>query len=160
MPNIFNPKPIPPTAYTDGTLWNYLLGNYDVPWLEAYYENKWIRIPMHKDGHGGIITTLVNAGRNVTAEVIGEQIGRTQSKRDGIIIPMLYAHEWTNILKIYANRIERPTRYFDEESGRKIVRNMYVSDRSSKVFAYKQDGSGDVEIYTDCAFNLIDMGLK
>ena len=158
MSNIYNPKPIPNPIPAGKTIWDYKLGDYSVPHLEVYYEGEWVRMPMSKDGAKQITTTVVNAARNAEAEVIGTQIGRTQSKIDAYIIPFLYAHEWAKILKMFQNNIDRQVRYFDQESGKKIYRDMYVSDRTATVFAYKQDGSGDVEIWKDCELHLIDMG--
>lgn len=157
---IFNPLPIPEEAYSDGTYTDYLLGDYSVPAVQVYYENQWITLPMHKDFRKDITTTMVNAGRNAGAEVIGEQIGRTQSKVSGLVFPYLYAHEWQKILQIYKDNIKRPTKYYDQETGDFIVRSMYVNDREAEVFAYRQDGSGRVEIYQNCSLNLIDMGVQ
>lgn len=158
MYNIYNPAPIPNPIPAGKTIWDYKLGDYSVPHLEVYYEGEWVRIPMAKDGVKQVTTTVVNAGRNAEAEVIGTQIGRTQSKIDAYVIPFLYAHEWAKILKIFKDQINRTVRYFDQESGKIIQRNMYVSDRTATVFAYKKDGSGEVEIWKDCELHLIDMG--
>ena len=160
MYNIYNPAPIPNPIPAGKTIWDYKLGNYDIPHLEVYYEGEWVRLPMAKDGIKAITTTVVNAGRNAEAEVIGTQIGRTQSKIDSYIIPFLYAHEWSKILRMFRRQIERKVRYFDQESGKKIERYMYVSDRTATIFAYKKDGSGEVEIWKDCELHFIDMGKQ
>lgn len=158
MYNIYNPAPIPNPIPIDKTIWDYKLGDYSVPYLEVYYEGEWIRLPMSKDGLKQTTITVVNAGRNAEAEVIGTQIGRTQSKIDAYVIPFLYAHEWAKILQIFKDKINRRVRYFDQESGDFIIREMYVSDRSAIAFAYSKDGSGKVEIWKDCELHLIDMG--
>lgn len=156
---IYNPIPIPSPIPAGKTIWSYKLGNYDVPWAQVYFEGEWVTLPMGApDTTKQITTTVVNAGRNVDAEVIGEQIGRTQSKIDAYKIPFLYAHEWSKILNIFKDQIVRTVRYFDQEANAFITRDMYVSDRSATVFAYKQDGSGRVEIWKDCELHLIDMG--
>lgn len=156
---IFNPAPIPNPIPAGKTLWDYTLGNYDVPFIEVYYGGEWVRLPAPAvDSAKAITTTIVNAGRNAKAEVIGEQIGRTQSKIDGYKIPYLYAHEWARILQIFKDQINRPVRYFDQEAGTFIEREMYVSDRSATVYAFKQDGSGSVEIWKDAELHLIDCG--
>lgn len=156
---IYNPIPIPSPIPAGKTIWSYKLGNYDVPWAQVYFEGEWVTLPMGApDTTKQITTTVVNAGRNVDAEVIGEQIGRTQSKIDTYKIPFLYAHEWSKILNIFKDQIVRTVRYFDQEANAFITRDMYVSDRSATVFAYKQDGSGRVEIWKDCELHLIDMG--
>ena len=158
MSNIYNPAPIPNPIPAGKTIWNYKLGDYSVPHLEVYFEGEWVRMPMAKDGVKQITTTVVNAGRNAEAEVIGTQIGRTQSRIDAYVIPFLYAHEWSRILKIFQDKIDRRVRYFDQEAGNFIYRDMYVSDRTATVFAYSKDGSGKVEIWKDCELHFIDMG--
>lgn len=156
---IYNPIPIPNPIPAGKTIWDYKLGNYDIPWAEVYYEGEWVRLPMSGvDSMKQITTTVVNAGRNAQAEVIGEQIGRTQSKIDSYKVPYLYAHEWTKILRIFKDQIVRTMRFYDQETGEFITRDMYVSDRTATAFAYKQDGSGAVEIWKDCSCNFIDMG--
>ena len=156
---IFNPMPIPNPIPAGKTIWDYKLGNYDVPWAEVYFEGEWVVLPMAApDTTKQITTTVVNAGRNAEAEVIGEQIGRTQSKIDAYKIPYLYSHEWSKILRIFKDQIVRTVRYFDQEENGFITRDMYVNDRTATVFAYKQDGSGKVEIWKDCELHLIDMG--
>ena len=160
MYSIYNPVPIPNPIPAGKTIWDYKLGDYSVPFLEVYFEGEWVRLPMAKDGIKETTTTVVNAGRNAEAEVIGTQIGRTQSKIDSYVIPFLYAHEWSKILKIFKDKIDRKVRYFDQESGSFIQRDMYVSDRTATAFAYSKDGSGKVEIWKDCELHLVDCGRK
>ena len=155
--SIFNPLPIPDPIPAGKTIWDYKLGNYSVPFLQVYYEGEWVTMPMAKDGIKAITTTIVNAGRNAEAQVIGEQIGRTQSKVDAYIIPFLYAHEWSKILKIFKDKIHRKVKYFDQEANDFIQREMYVNDRSAKAYAFKNDGSGKVEIWQDAEIHFIDM---
>lgn len=158
--NIYNPLPIPDPIPAGKTLWDYKLGKYDVPFVQVYFEGEWVTLPMAKDGIKATTTTIVNAGRNAEAQVIGTQIGRTQSKIDAYIIPFLYAHEWAKILKIFKDQISRNVRYYDQEAGEFIEREMYVSDRNAVAFAFKQDGSGKVEIWKDCELHLVDLGVQ
>ena len=104
---------------------------------------------------------MVTSSRSTaTGEVIGEQIGRTQAKVDAYVAPLLYAHEWSRILMMFKDQIYRRFRFFDQESGRMVEREMYVGDRSATVYAYKQNGSGEVEIWRDCTVNFIDLGKQ
>lgn len=156
---IYNPAPIPDPLPVGKNIWDYTLGDYRVKWLQVYYEGEWVTIPMGSaDSTKQVTSTIVNAGRNATGEVIGEQIGRTQSKIDGFKIPFLYAHEWAKILQIFKQKISRKIRYFDQEANSFIERVMYVSDRTATIHAFKQDGSGKVEIWKDCEVHFIDMG--
>ena len=154
---IFNPAPLPKVIPAGKTIWDYKLGDYSVPFVQVYYEGEWITLPMAKDGIGAITSTIVNAGRNAEAQVIGTQIGRTQSKIDTYIIPFLYAHEWARILEIFKDKINRKVRYFDQEANSFIEREMYVNDRKAKIYAFKQDGSGAVEIWKDAEIHFVDM---
>lgn len=101
---------------------------------------------------------VTSARSTATGEVIGEQIGRPQAKINSYVAPLLYAHEWSKILRMFKDQIHRRFRFFDQESGTMIEREMYVGDRTATVYAYKQDGSGAVEIWKDCSVNFVDMG--
>lgn len=166
LPNTaFNPVPIPPSAYADGTYVNYKLGEYNFPIVKVLSGTEWITVPMTKDGASYIVTTLVNAGRNAAAEVIGEQIGRTQNKIDAMVFPFLYAHEWHKLCKIFKAKINASVRFYDVESDSIIVRDLYVNDRTANIFALRQklvDGEDiyRTEIFSNCAINLIDMGKQ
>lgn len=166
MPNAsYSPAPIPPAAYTDGTLWNYTLGTYDFPIVKVLYGTEWVTVPMTKEGASYVITTIVNAGRNARAEVIGEQIGRTQNKIDGMTFPFLYAHEWHKLCKIFKSKIDVSVRFYDVESDSIITRDLYVNDRTAEIHALRQElAAGEdiyrTEVFANCAFNLIDMGVQ
>lgn len=161
----FNPKPIPTSAYRDGTYLNYKLGDYDFPIVKVLYDGEWVTVPMSKEGAAYLITTLVNAGRNTNAEVIGEQIGRTQNKIDSMIFPFLYAHEWHQLCKIFRTKLNASVRFYDVESDSIIMRNLYVNDRTANIYALRQElvPGEDIyrtEIFSNCAFNLIDTGVQ
>lgn len=166
MPDFpFNPIPIPPSAYSDGTYLDYKLGEYRFPIVKVLYENKWVTVPMTKDGAAYLITTLVNAGRNASAEVIGEQIGRTQNKISSMTFPFLYAHEWHTLCNIFRRKLNTSVRFYDVESDSIIVRDLYVNDRTAEIFSLRQElvPGEDIyrtEIFANCAFNLIDMGVQ
>ena len=156
MPDLFRPVPIPESAYNDGSYVNYHLGDYSVNAVEIYYNGQWLPLPTTKPGSGLITTTAVSDGRNNAAQFIGRQIGRTQSKINNLVFPALYAHEWATILQVFKDQIERPVRYFDQEAGAKITRQMYVNDRTAEIYSYRENG--DVEIFVNCSLNLIDTG--
>jgi len=133
--------------------------------VQVYYDNAWIDLPMTKEGASYVVTTLVTQGRNALGEVTGEQIGRTQSKIEGMVFPFLYAHEWNKICKIFKLKINVDVRFFDVESNTILTRSLYVNDRTAKIFALRQELIGSetiyrTEIFQDCAINLIDMGKK
>ena len=46
--------------------------------------------------------------------------------------------------------------YFDQQKGKKITRQMYVNDRTAEPYAI--DEAGNITVWKDCMFNLIDTG--
>lgn len=162
MPNydsIFNPMPIPDPLPSGKTLDDYKLGNYDIPILEILSNNVWVRLPEGKIGQNEIIETVVNQGRASSGLLLAQRTGRDLSKIDNYVIPMLYAHEWKAILDILDTSFQNKIRYYDMQRG-KIERTLYCGNRTATVYAYKQDASGDVEIYQDCKVNFIDVGKQ
>jgi transglutaminase-like putative cysteine protease len=99
--------------------------------------------------------TVVDSARNANAVVIGQKIGRDQSKLE-FTAPFLTAEEWSNILSIFDDSFVNSVTYFDQQKGVKITREMYVNDRTAEPFAI--DENGRVTVWKNCSFNLIDMG--
>ena len=99
--------------------------------------------------------TVVDSARNANAVVIGQKIGRDQSKIE-YRVPFLTGAEWSRILSIFDNSFVNSVTYFDQQKGKKITRDMYVNDRTAEPYAI--DENGNVTVWKDCAFNLIDMG--
>lgn len=160
---IFNPQPIPSSAYNSNTeLWKYTLGDYS-PAIQVLYNGNWETLPISQSGLSFVVSSLVTEGRNAQGTFVGEQVGRDQIKFDGLVYPMLYAHEWTRILNML--QIGKPTyfRYFDLSLGRETMRTLYPGDRTATVYAYRQSKlSGEEilrpEILSNCSVNLIDRG--
>ena len=160
MPNydsIYNPTPIPDPLPEGKTLDDYKLGDYTIPMAWILSNGKWIPLPMGNTSLGQQIETVVNQGRMASGVLRTQKVGRDLSKIESYVIPMLYAHEWKKLLDIFENSFENKVKYFDMQKGM-IIRDMYVGNRKATVFAYKQDLSGDVEIWQNCQFNLIDIG--
>lgn len=160
--DIFNPAPIPKSAYTDGTLWNYKLGVYK-PAILVLYNGSWEILPQPAAGMNFVVSSLVTEGRNASGTFVGEQVGRDQIKFDGISYPFLYAHEWNKILNML--QIGRPTyfKYFDLSENKEIIRTLYPGDRTATIYAYAKEFIGNEstlrpEILSSCSVNLIDRG--
>lgn len=161
MPNydtIFNPLAIPNPLPEGETLEDYKLGKYDIPALMINTRSSgWVALPDGATDLGQEIETVVDSGRSASGALRAKKVCRDLSKINNYKIPFLYAHEWKKILDIFENDFINEVQYFDMQKGM-IRRKMYVGNRKATVYAYKQDLSGDVEIWQDCQFNLIDIG--
>lgn len=101
------------------------------------------------------VMTLVNSGRNADGQVIGQKIGRDQSKIE-LSWAWLTSDEWSEILKIFETSFFNTVSYTDMVTNQTITREMYVGDRSATPFC--NNGSNQPTHYRDCKLNLIDTG--
>lgn len=139
--NIFNPNPSGKN-----------LGDYSI---EVLLVNG-VKMPIPASGSLKQTTiTVVDSARNANAVVIGQKIGRDQSKLE-FVAPFLTASEWSNILSIFERSFINSVTYYDQQKGTKITREMYVNDRTAE--PYSIDENGNVTVWKDCSFNLIDTG--
>ena len=111
--------------------------------------------PLSIDSGKSTISTNVNAGRNTNAVVVGQKIGRDQSKLE-CNWSYLPANEWKRILDIFERSFFNQVRYYDMQKGTFITRTMYVGDRSARPF--KLNGLKEPTGYLECQLNLIDTG--
>lgn len=160
--NNFNPDPIPASAYRDGTLWNYKLGDY-TPIIQVATANGWVVLPVSKEGSSFIVSSFVTEGRSAQGQFVGEQIGRDQIKLNSIVFPALYTHEWERVLQLLKIGVRTYFKYYDMSAGREIIRSLYPGDRTATIYAYAEyvlDGETCCrpQILTNCSVNLIDRG--
>lgn len=160
--SIFNPEPIPDSAYYNNTLWEYTLGRYD-PVIQCLYRGKWENLPVSRSGSSMIVSSLVTEGRNAQGTLVGSQVGRDQIKFDGLVFPALYAHEWTRVLLMLKVGTPVHFRFYSPEIGGEIIRTLYPGDRTATIYAYHKnplfsENTLRPEIFTDCSVNLIDRG--
>ena len=158
----FNPEPIPKTAYTNNTLWNYRLGVYH-PTVFVYSGKSWEVLPVPRDGLSFVVTTLVTEGRSAKGVVVGEQIGRDQIKMDNLVFPSLYAHEWERVLSLLKFGVKTKFKYYDMSAQKEIVRYLYPGDRTATVFSYAPyilsgESTCRPQVLVNCSVNLIDRG--
>lgn len=121
----------------------------------AYLAINGYELPPPKRGVGPIVTTIVDAGRNANATVVGQRIGRDQYKIDGLEWPWLTAEEWSKILSILKNFFVYVTFVDPVSNSRKTIK-MYPGDRHGD--PYWVDDDGNPTHYRDCKFNLVDTG--
>lgn len=160
--NVFNPEPIPASAYTDGTLWNYKLGDY-TPTIMVQGARGWVTLPVSKEGVSFITTSFVTEGRSAKGVVVGEQIGRDQVKFNGLSYPFLYLHEWELLLDTLKVGQKTYFKYYDMSAHKEVIRALYPGDRTATIYAYAPytlDGESTCrpQILSNCTVNLIDRG--
>lgn len=158
----FDPEPIPKAAYTNGTLGNYLLGDYH-PTIFVQSGNGWEVLPIPKTGSSFIVTSFVTEGRNAQGMVVGEQIGRDQVKLNALIYPALYAHEWERLLSLLKVGQKTYFKYYDLSAGKEIIRALYPGDRTATIYSYAPyilsgESCCRPQVLSDCSVNLIDRG--
>jgi len=114
-----------------------------------------VALPPCKRGVKPLVTTIVNAGRNVDAQVVGQRVGRDQYKIDTLEFPYLTAAQWSQILRLMAGFFFFVT-FPDPVSNSKRTIKMYCGDRSGE--PYWVDANGNPTHYIDCKVNLVDTG--
>ena len=107
------------------------------------------------DSGNETITTAVNAGRNANAVVVGQKLGRDQSKIE-LKWSYLDADTWSQILTIFENNFFNNVTYYDMQKNKRITRKMYVGDRKARPF--KLDDNNNPTGWLECTLNLIDTG--
>ena len=111
--------------------------------------------PLSVDSGKMTIATNVNSGRNSNAVVVGQKIGRDQSKIE-CNWSYLSQRQWKEILDIFERSFFNNVTYFDMQKGEFITRKMYVGDRSARPF--KLNASKEPTAFLECQLNLIDTG--
>ena len=114
----------------------------------------WLPNPETVSGKG-TIATMVNSGRNASAVVTAQKIGRDQDKTE-LKWNFMNKDEWESILKFFDQNFFFEFTYYSPIYGTKISRKFYVGDRT--YLPYDIDGNGNPIAYKDCALNVIDTG--
>lgn len=107
------------------------------------------------DSADGIISTLVNSGRNAAAIVTAQKLGRDQNKTE-MKWNYLSKEEWEKMVRFWNKNFFFMFTYYSDVSGTKITRKFYIGDRSRKPFDI--DNNGNPTAYKDCSANVIDCG--
>lgn len=121
----------------------------------AYLAINGYELPSPKRGVSVVVTTAVDSARNANAVVVAQKLGRDQYKIDGLSWSVLSAAEWSHICSILNDFFVYVTFHDPVTNGLKTVK-MYCGDRTAT--PYKVDSQGNPTLYTDCKFNLIDVG--
>lgn len=122
-------------------------------------KRSWYSLPTPKKGSGKFeVNTIVNGGRNVHGDFIGEVVGHDKCKLS-LQWAALTDEEWRSVLRLfdrdtggsYINYVEA----YDPRLGQRVVRTMYAGDRKSD--PYEVDDNGKPMIWINCQCNLIEV---
>lgn len=113
-------------------------------------------LPCPRYGLEYTITTIVDAGRNLNAAMVGQKVGRDQYKISNL--------QWTmkdqETVRLVLKAIEPffvPVTFEDAKTGLPITIMMYPSDRTIKPY-YADPVTHFMTKTETLAFNLIDLG--
>lgn len=109
-----------------------------------------------KDSAKNIIITMVNAGRNASAVVVAQKIGRDQGKTE-LKWNYLEKDVWEQMLTFWDTHFFFDFTYYDRVAKTKITRKFYIGDRSDRPFDI--DSTGKPTAYLDCVANVVDTGV-
>lgn len=134
----------------------------------AYLKINGTEVPYPKRGVSAVVSTIVNAGRNVNGVVVGQRLGRDQYKIDNLEWPWLTAEQWSLILRLlntndagteteYTNMAINVT-FWDPVTNVEKTLKMYPGDRSAE--PYWVNSQGKPTHYRNCKVNLIDTGAN
>ena len=114
----------------------------------------WLPNPETTSGKG-TIATMVNSGRNASAVVTAQKIGRDQDKSE-LTWKWLSKSEWESLLQFWDTNFFFNFTYYSPVAGVKITRKCYISDRKFQPFEI--DNNGNPISYKNCSANIIDTG--
>ena len=115
-----------------------------------------VNFPCPKAGFTYVISTTVDAGRNVNNEVIGQRVGRDLFKLDEMEWSGLDPDTWQSMLAAVED-FYIPVTFEDYRTGGEITITMYPGDRTATPL-FVDPNTHKVTKYETCKFNLIDCG--
>lgn len=115
-----------------------------------------VNFPCPKAGFTYVISTTVDAGRNVNNEVIGQRVGRDLFKLDEMEWSGLDPDTWQSMLAAVEG-FYIPVTFEDYRTGGEITITMYPGDRTATPL-FVDPTTHKVTKYETCKFNLIDCG--
>lgn len=115
-----------------------------------------VNFPCPKAGFTYVISTTVDAGRNVNNEVIGQRVGRDLFKLDEMEWSGLDPDTWQSMLAAVEG-FYIPVTFEDYRNGGEITITMYPGDRTA-IPLFVDPTTHKVTKYETCKFNLIDCG--
>lgn len=124
--------------------------------MSSLSDSATINIPNPDTTSGrGLIATLVNSGRNASAVVTAQKIGRDQDKTE-LSWNYLEKEEWEKLVRFWDQNFFFSFTYYSPVKGVKITRKFYISDRLYKPF--QVDANGIPTAYKECSASMVDTG--
>ena len=103
----------------------------------------------------GLIATLVNQGRNASAVVVAQKIGRDQDKVT-CNWNYLTKEEWEEMAAFWNRNFYFNFRFYSPVLSDFTTRKCYISDRKYKYF--QADAEGKPTAYKECSASIVDTG--
>ncbi len=126
--------------------------------LSAFLNVNGYDFPPPIRGFNYVISTTVNAGRNVNNAVIGQRVGRDLYKLDTLQWKCISADTRRMMLKALAP-FYVPVTFEDYRTGKPITITMYPGDRKGQPY-WVDTLTHIVTMDEVISFNLIDVGLE
>lgn len=123
----------------------------------AFLEVNGVQLPCPSVGLEVILSDAVNSGRNASAEVIAEKVGKTNIKYNNLQWMWLTNEEWTRICSIFSNFFVTAKVWNPAKGGFETIK-MYPGDRTGQIYWLEEDGVTPKN-WTQCKVNIIDCGL-
>jgi len=124
--------------------------------MASYIKINGVEVPYPKRGVSPVVTTVVDAGRNLNGVVVGQRIGRDQYKIDNLEWPYLTAEEWSRILQLVSGFYFNLT-FLDPVSNSWKTIRAYCGDRTAEPY-WIDENTGKTTHFINCKVNLIDTG--
>ena len=118
------------------------VGDYDFPEPSSY---------------NALTSDLVDSGRNSEGKLVGSVIRENVSKVE-ISWKYLTVEQWSRILQCFKGRDKfvNTVKFFDPVEGKRIEKDMYVSDRNASIFR-RDPVSGAVVGWVNVSLSLIEV---
>lgn len=123
----------------------------------AFLEINGIAVPCPSTGLEIILSDAVNSGRNASAEVIAEKVGKTNIKYNNLRWAWLTRDEWHLICSLFSEFFV-VAKVWDPVSNGFVNIKMYPGDRNGQVYWLEEDGVTPKN-FKDCKVNIIDCGI-
>lgn len=124
--------------------------------FKSYLKINGTSVPQPKRGLSILDATIVDSSRNAEGVVVGQIVGRRQSKLQNLEWAYLTASEWSRILRLFDD-FYVTVEYPDMVNNGWKSRKMYPGDRTATPF-HLDPNTGLPLDYINCKVNLIDVG--
>lgn len=129
--------------------------------IKRTLEDNWVELPVPAEG--GVkceIQTTVDDARDASGSLVGSPVGQDKFKVN-VKYPPLDDNELRSVLSLFdrehGGQFKVYVEFYDPRVGVKIVRKMYVGDRSFEPWIVDSALSGRPRKWINCQCNLIEV---